>query len=56
MAKKPPEAKPIIEQLANRQSRALANLRKIVWKPRTTLPEVRHEIAKLLQDLKDTGN
>jgi hypothetical protein len=44
--------KPVVEQLARVQTRALMKLKKAVWKPKATLPQIRHEVAKILQELK----
>jgi hypothetical protein len=52
MAKAP--QKPVVEQLASVQTKALLKLKKIIWKPKATLPEIKREVAKVLQALEDS--
>jgi hypothetical protein len=50
----PKPEKPVVEQLARAQTKALLKLKKIIWKPKATLPEIKREVAKVLQELKDS--
>jgi hypothetical protein len=52
IADMPKPEKPVIEQLARAQTKALLKLKKIIWKPKATLPDIKREAAKVLQELK----